>query len=72
MLQDHSDEVDPVNEDKRIDLGPDFPLSDAARERRERIAEWLENALYGIRHDPIGGNVRHCVEMALHLMDEQR
>jgi len=54
-----------------IELGPDFPLTDEQRERRERIEEALVNALHGIRNDPIGGNVRHCVVDALRIMDEE-
>jgi hypothetical protein len=48
-----------------IDLGPDFPLSEVARRRREEIQMWLLNALTGVRCDPVGGNVTHCIERAL-------
>lgn len=56
-------------DEHEIDLGADFPLTDEQRERRERLAEVLENALHCARYDPIGGNVRHCVEDALRIMD---
>lgn len=56
--------------EKPIDLGADFPMTHEQRARRERIEECLANALHGIRHDPIGGNIRHNVEQALRIMDE--
>lgn len=53
-----------------VELGADFPLTDEQKMTREQIGERLQNALYGVYHDPIGGNIRHNVLTALNLMDE--
>lgn len=52
-----------------IDLGPDCPLSPEALAVREAIEQDLVNALYCVRHDPIGGNVRQCIERAWMRME---
>jgi hypothetical protein len=54
----------------KVDLGADFPRSAEEIERREKIANHLENALYCVRNNPDGGNTAYHIARAVEIMDE--